>query len=275
MAQKQNTTEFEFRPSVIGYPLFFVLAIWLVFWFEIRFGFDFNDFGIFPRTMVGLRGIVLSPFIHGDFSHLWNNTLPLLVLSTSLFYFYPKISWKVLVLGVLFSGFGTWLIGRPSNHIGASGLIYTLFGFLFLKGIIARHFRLIALSFLVVFLYGGMLWYIAPVDPKISWEGHLAGLLSGAVFAVLFRQGIYKQPKFQWEDASYDPDTDEFMQQFDANGNFSPLPVLPPEYLIEVQNPEIVYTIIPDSNSKIKDVAGNTNLFSGTEATESGDSERT
>ncbi|MFD2565025.1 rhomboid family intramembrane serine protease [Aquimarina rubra] len=216
----EKSNQFRFSTGVIGYPLLFVLAIWIVFWFEIRFGFDFNNFGIYPRTLIGLRGVLFSPFIHGDLSHLWHNTLPLLILCMSLFFFYPKNSWNVLFLGTLLTGVLTWSLGRPANHIGASGIIYMLFGFLFFKGILARHFRLIALSFVVVFIYGSMIWYTLPVDPKISWEGHLSGLLVGILLAFLIKKGVAKPKTYYWESPDYNPEDDEFLKHFDENGNF-------------------------------------------------------
>ncbi|MFD1096825.1 rhomboid family intramembrane serine protease [Salegentibacter chungangensis] len=205
---------------MVGYPLLFVLLIWIVFWFEVRFGFDFNSFGIQPRTLKGLRGIFFSPFIHSGMKHLFNNTIPLFVLSMSLFYFYRKISWQLLFYGLLLTGVMTWAIGRPANHIGASGIIYLLAAFLFFKGIFSRHYRLIALSLIVVFLYGGMLWYITPIVPDISWEGHLSGLLSGFVFSLIYRKKIARPPKYEWQKPGYNEEEDEFMQHFDENGNF-------------------------------------------------------
>ena len=212
--------QFRFSTGVLGYPLLFVLLIWIVFWFEVRFGFDFNAFGIYPREIIGLRGVVFSPFIHGDLSHLWHNTLPLLILSMALFFFYAKNAWKVLLFGAFFTGIMTWILGRPANHIGASGIIYMLFGFLFFKGILARHFRLIALSFVVVFIYGSMIWYTMPVDPKISWEGHLSGLIVGVLLAFLIKKGIAKPKGYAWESPNYNPEEDEFLKHFDENGNF-------------------------------------------------------
>ena len=125
---------FRYSTGVIGYPILFVLIIWIVFWFEVRFGFDFKDFGVYPRTLSGLKGVVFSPFIHSSMEHLYHNTIPLFVLSAALFYFYRDISWKVIFYGILLSGFFTWCIGRPSYHIGASGLIYVLMSFTLFKG---------------------------------------------------------------------------------------------------------------------------------------------
>ncbi|MDY8134436.1 rhomboid family intramembrane serine protease [Aquimarina sp. 2201CG5-10] len=212
--------QFNFKTGVIGYPLLFVLLIWIVFWFEVRFGFDFNNWGVVPRTFKGLRGILFSPFIHGDITHLWHNTLPLLVLTSALFFFYQKTAWKVLIIGVFLTGFFTWLLGRPANHIGASGVIYMLFGFLFFKGIVVKHFRLIALSLIVVFIYGSMIWYILPIDPKISWEGHLSGLMVGTMLAFFIKKGVAKPKLYNWESPDYNPEDDEFLKHFDENGNF-------------------------------------------------------
>ncbi|WP_108866662.1 rhomboid family intramembrane serine protease [Aquimarina aquimarini] len=217
---QEENTHFEFSTGVVGYPLLFVLLIWVVFWFEIRFGVDFNSFGVYPRTVVGMRGIILSPFIHSDITHLWHNTLPLLILSAALFFFYQKNAWKVILIGFVMTGFLTWLLGRPANHIGASGIIYMLFGFLFFKGILAKHFRLIALSFVVVFVYGSMVMYVLPIDPKISWEGHLSGLISGIVLAFVIKKGVVQPERYTWESENYNPEDDEFLKHFDENGNF-------------------------------------------------------
>lgn len=210
------------------------MLIWLVFWVEIRFGFDFNYLGIRPRNLVGLRGIILSPFIHADIKHLFNNSIPLLILSMALFYFYRDISWKVLIYGLLLTGLLTWIIGRPANHIGASGVIYLLASFLIFKGIFSRFYRLIALSFIVVFSYGGMMWFVMPVDPSISWEGHLSGFLVGLVFAFTYKHKIVKQPKYEWEQPDYNEEDDPFMKHFDVNGNFVEYKeepeILEPEY---------------------------------------------
>lgn len=219
---------FKFSTGVIAYPFFFALTIWLVFWFEVRFGYHFNKFGIYPQTLHGLQGVFLSPFIHGSISHLYHNTIPLFVLSTALFYFYRQIAWKVLLYGIIVSGFLTWCIGRPSYHIGASGLIYVLVSFIFFKGVIAKHYRLIALSLLVVFLYGSMIWYALPLEDGVSWEGHLSGLITGLILALILKKSIAKPKKYVWEEPNYNEHDDPFLKHFDENGNF-----------IEISNSEI------------------------------------
>ena len=228
--------QFKYSTGVIGYPILFVLIIWIVFWFEVRFGFRFNDLGVYPRTFSGLKGIIFSPFIHSSMEHLYHNSIPLFVLSMALFYFYREISWKVILYGILLSGFLTWCIGRPANHIGASGLIYVLMSFILFKGIFAKHFRLIALSLLVVFLYGSMIWYVFPIKENMSWEGHLSGLIVGFVFALVFRKSIAKPKKYKWEEEGYNEDDDPFLKHFDEHGNFIEHIEEPPETIEEEPN---------------------------------------
>ena len=164
----------------------------------------------------------------------------------ALFYFYRHIAWKVIVFGILISGFLTWCIGRPSYHIGASGLIYVLVSFTFFKGVFAKHYRLIALSLMVVFLYGSMIWYTIPIEEGISWEGHLSGLITGLLFAVAFRKEIAKPKKYIWEQENYDEDEDPFLKHFDEDGNF--IEDIEPE--VEQEQPTINYTYKKESKEK-------------------------
>ncbi|WP_108423781.1 rhomboid family intramembrane serine protease [Flagellimonas amoyensis] len=211
---------YKFSQSVVLAPLLAVLAIWTVFWAEVRFGINLNEYGIYPRTVSGLKGVVLGPFIHGSVEHLYNNTVPLAVLSSFLFYFYRETAFRVLLLGVVLSGLITWLIGRPSYHIGASGLIYVLSSFIFFKGIFAKHYRLVALSLVVVFIYGSMIWYIFPIKEDISWEGHLAGFATGLLLALAIKVKLPLERKYEWEREDYSEDNDPFLKHFDENGNF-------------------------------------------------------
>ncbi|MET0759538.1 MAG: rhomboid family intramembrane serine protease [Flavobacterium sp.] len=221
-----NDNHFKFSPSVLILPLFSVLLIWTVFWVEIRFHFDFGEWGIYPRTLEGLRGVFFSPFIHGNIEHLYNNSIPLLILVAALRFFYREHSLKILGLGILISGLLTWIIGRESFHIGASGLIYVLVSFIFFKGMMTKYYRLVALSLLVVVVYGSLVWYVFPnVEEGISWEGHLAGLVTGFVFAISLKTPEYKKMiKYDWEKPDFNPEEDKFLQRFDADGNFVNLP---------------------------------------------------
>lgn len=211
---------FKFTNAVVIAPIFAVLAIWTVFYLEIKFQTNWNEFGIYPKTALGLRGILLSPFIHGSVEHLYNNTIPLAVLSASLFYFYRKIAWKVLIFGAIGAGLFTWGIGRDSYHIGASGIIYLLASFIFFKGIFTKHYRLVALSLMVVFIYGSMLWYIFPIEEGISWEGHLGGFILGLVLAYALKAQTPPVKKYLWEEENFDAQEDPFLKHFDEEGNF-------------------------------------------------------
>lgn len=226
-----NDNQFKYSNSVIALPLFFVWILWFVYWLQIKFDFDFDENGILPRTFSGLQGIIFSPFIHADINHLYNNSIPLLILLAALRYFYSKQSLEVIGYGILLSGFMTWIIGRDSYHIGASGLIYVLVSFIFFKGIQTKFYRLVALSLAVVVVYGGLIWYVFPkVDENISWEGHLAGLIAGFVLSLFYQTPEYKKIiKYDWEHPDFDPSTDKFMQRFDENGNFVNLPKSEPE----------------------------------------------
>ena len=217
MTKKDNL---YFSNDVLLFPLLFLLAIVVVFWIESRFNINLNYLGIYPRKIEGLRGILFSPFIHGDVKHLFNNAIPLLVLTSALFYFYRRIRWKVLIYGLLLTGLFTWLIGRSNIHIGASGVIYMLTAFLMFRGILSKHYQLTALSFSVIFLYGGFIWYVFPTDPKISWEGHLSGFIVGIIFALIFNKQTLPVKKYVWQNEDYNPDDDPFMKNFDEDGNF-------------------------------------------------------
>ena len=213
-------TYFKFSNTVILLPLLSVLAIWTVYWYEIRFQVNLNQYGIYPRSLRGLRGIIFSPFLHGSVDHLYNNTIPLAMLTAALAYFYRKITFKVLLFGILLSGCITWLIARSSYHIGASGLIYVLATFIFFKGIFSKYYRLVALSLIVVFIYGSLLWYIFPLKEGISWEGHLGGFITGLVLALSLRTSLPRPHKYDWERDDYNEENDEFLKHFDENGNF-------------------------------------------------------
>jgi len=247
-----DTSYFKYTPSVWIVPTLLLLAIWGVYFTEEFFNISLAGYGILPRTFSGLQGIFLSPFLHGDLEHITNNSLPLFILTAALVYFYRGVSLKVLFYGILFSGIITWIIGRDSYHIGASGLIYVLVSFIFFKGLITKYYRLMALSLAIVTFYGGMIWYVFPdVDKAISWEGHLAGLIVGYVFAVRFKTPDYhKALQYDWQKPEYNPEDDKFMQRFDENGNFVNPPPSEPEQESENTDYRIVYNFIPETKKE-------------------------
>ncbi len=249
-----ESPQFRYSTSVIGYPIVFVMTIWTTFWLQVRFFPKIKNLGIYPQKLEGLIGVVFSPFIHGDIEHIYHNTIPLFVLSMALFYFYRPIAWKILVFGILLSGMITWGIGRPANHIGASGLIYVLVSFIFFKGMFARHYRLVALSLMVIFLYGSMIWYVFPVKEGMSWEGHLGGLITGILFAILFRKTIAKPETYVWQQPNYIEDDDPFLKHFDENGNFIEQTEAEIEIKPDVENnteTKFIYTFKPNKDENL------------------------
>lgn len=214
------------RQSIVAailWPILIVFSLWIVYWVEIKFRLNFTSYGVYPREVEGLFGIIVSPFVHSGVEHLYKNSIPIIVLTASLFYFYKDIAWKSLLYGLVLSGFLTWLIGRSSYHIGASGMVYFLASFLFFKGLRSKNYRLIALSLVVVFLYGSLVWGTMPGKPGISWEGHLSGFIAGLVFSFLLKSSHFSSlPPIQKSKPLSEKD-DEFLRQFDEHGNFRPV----------------------------------------------------
>jgi len=195
-------------------PGIFVFLMWLVKVIELLFETDLSRFGIYPLTARGLPGILFSPFIHADFQHLFNNSLPLFFLSIALFYFYSQVALRVFIWTYFLTGLLVWIAGRDVWHIGASGLVYGLASFLFFSGIIRRYFRLIALSLLIVFLYGSMVWGLFPgVYKNVSWESHMLGFFSGVVLSVWYRNQGPQQPVYEWmeEEESSSAEASDFV----------------------------------------------------------------
>ena len=170
--------------------------------------------GIRPRQLEGLAGIITAPLIHADkYDHLLSNTLPLLIVGTGLIYFYREIAFRVIALIYLFTGFWVWIAGRPYSHIGASGLVYGFVCFLFFSGIFRRDRRLLAISMLVTFLYGSLVWGILPVDQSISWESHLFGSIAGILCAIYFRKEGPQAPVHIWEEEEVSPGNEFWMEE--------------------------------------------------------------
>lgn len=195
------------------FPCLFVILLWLIYFSEQGLDADWHTWGIYPRKLYGLKGILTEPLLHSGIGHLFSNSVPLIILGWCLSFFYKDLSLFVFPAVWILSGFFTWCIGRESWHIGASGLVYALSFFLFFSGIFRRYIPLLAISLLVVFLYGNSLWNMLPiaevVDPSISWEGHLSGAISGLVAAVLFRKEGPQKPIETDEEEEGDDEIDE------------------------------------------------------------------
>lgn len=191
-------------------PGIFVFLMWLSKIIELIFETDFSQFGIHPLSADGLFGIILSPFIHADFRHLINNSLPLFLLSAALFFFYSEVSLQVFLFTWILSGLLVWFAGRFAWHICASGMVYGLASFLFFSGIIRKYFRLVALSLLIVFLYGSMVWGIFPgLYENVSWESHMLGFFAGIALAIVYRKEGPQPPVYEWLDDEEDGEETE------------------------------------------------------------------
>lgn len=186
--------------------ILFVSIIWLVFLIgqTLLDRVDIMRLGLTPGEITGLRGVIFSPLLHSSVSHLWSNTLSLLILIWFLFYFYSKIALNVFAALWIISGVVTWLIGRNALHVGASGLVFAMLFFLFFSGIFRKYIPLVAVSLIVAFIYGGSVWSILPIteliDASISWEGHLSGAISGLLMAVVYRREGPQKPEVVWEE---------------------------------------------------------------------------
>jgi len=180
-------------------PAAFVLVFWIIEIIERSLGISLVQFGVYPLHVKGLPGILFSPFIHSDFNHLISNSIPFFILMFALIYFYRRISYRIFIQLYLLAGICVWLSGREAWHIGASGVVYAMAAFHFVSGIIRNDVRLLTLSVVVVFLYGGMVWGMFPINPDVSWEGHLWGAVSGVVLAFYYRRYILRREKFDWE----------------------------------------------------------------------------
>jgi membrane associated rhomboid family serine protease len=162
----------------------FVAVMWIVEIVDIVLGGALNAYGIRPHQLIGLRGILFAPFLHGGFGHLIANTIPFFTLGWFVMLQETSDFFIVTAITMLVSGLGTWLIGSTNSvHIGASGIIFGYLGFLLARGYFERNIPSILLSLIVGFLYGGAIWGVLPLQYGVSWEGHLFGFIGGILAA--------------------------------------------------------------------------------------------
>jgi len=205
-----TTTDGPRLRTAFAIALSFTLLLWVVKLTEYFGDLDFTQFGTYPRRTEGLPGILFSPFIHSSFAHLFANTTPIIVIGTMLLYGYPRAA-KVLLPVVYFgSGIAVWLFAREAYHIGASGLAFGMLFFVLTIGILRWDRRAIALSLVVFFLYGGMIWGVLPVAREISFESHLSGALIGVVLAFLLRHRDPEPPRKQYSWESEEEEADDY-----------------------------------------------------------------
>jgi membrane associated rhomboid family serine protease len=193
------------------FPFVFLATIWIVKFSEFVFEIELSFLGVYPLKAFGLIGIICSPLIHGDWTHLMANSIPVFILTSFLFYFYRAIAFRSFLLIYVLSGIWLWFAGRDSYHIGASGLIYGMASFLFVSGILRRNPRLMALTLLITFLYGSLIWGIFPdffPERNISWEGHLMGMVAGFIVAIYFRKKGPQAPIYNWPEEEDEEEDD-------------------------------------------------------------------
>lgn len=182
-----NRNELQYA---VAYSLLLTALPWFVHMINVVFSLRLTQYGLRPLEIRGLMGILTMPFLHADWGHLMANTPPLFVLIGGLFLFHQKGAGRVLFSLYIISGLLTWLMGRSSTHVGASGLVYAMAAFHFVSGVIKKETRQRAFALLVTFLYGGFVWAFFPtlyMGTSISWEGHLSGLLTGIIIAFYFK----------------------------------------------------------------------------------------
>jgi len=173
------------------------------------------SFGIYPRTIAGLKGIMFSPLVHGDWEHLGANSVSFVALSGLLTLYFPRHAFRIFWFIYLIGGIYTWCLGREAYHIGSSGVVYGLASFIFFSGLFRGKPRYIAMSLLIVFLYGSMIWGLLPFNTIISWEAHISGTLAGIIAAFYLRNEGKEADKyeFEWQKPDYvetfDPEAEE------------------------------------------------------------------
>lgn len=165
-----------------------VALMWIIEILDQLVGGRLDIYGIYPRHLIGLRGILFAPFLHGNFPHLIANTVPFITLGWLIMLRRTSDFFVVSAIAMLVGGLGTWLFGAPALHIGASGVIFGYLGFLLLRGYFERKFASILFSVFVGILYGSLIWGVLPGQPGISWEGHLFGFLGGVLAAKLLAE---------------------------------------------------------------------------------------
>lgn len=196
-------TQRHFTDS-LRFPLAAVVFIWLVHAYLSLADVDPGWYGVMPRHIWGLRGIVTAPLVHGSWEHLLSNSFPLFVLSAITLYFYRKVAMRAFWMIYFGTGISVWLLGREVLHIGASGVVYGLVAFIFWNGIFRRSLRSIILALIVMVFYSGMFLGILPAQEGISWESHLLGSLVG-IFASFWFKGELEDDELE----KHDPFADE------------------------------------------------------------------
>lgn len=176
-----------FRYNVLS--LFFaIFVLWSIKSYEIFAQISLAPLGVYPLKINGLKGLLFSPLIHGNINHLLANTFPLFILGLMLIYIFAKQKFLIIIVLYFIPNLIVWFVGRPAYHIGASSFIYGMASFIFFSGIFEKKGSWLALSLLIVFLYGGLIWGLIPRDSSVSFESHICGAVTG-IFLAYFLKG--------------------------------------------------------------------------------------
>ncbi len=172
------------------FPLVLSLLMWLVYKIDVIYDLDLYLYGVFPRTINGLLGILATPLIHdtSGYNHVLENTIALLFFGTFLYYFYSKIATKIMLISWIFTHLLVWIFAKQVYHVGMSGEIYAIAFFLMTSSIIRKNKQLTGVLFLIIFLYGSIFWGLFPLIPGVSWESHLMGAITGTLLGILYRK---------------------------------------------------------------------------------------
>jgi membrane associated rhomboid family serine protease len=202
MDDKNKLTNFKREPSdhakifdAVAASLLFLIVCWGLFLIDTFLGYHIKNYGLKPRHIEGLWGLFTMHFLHADWKHITQNSLGFIVLNSFLFYFYRTIALKVFFAIFFLAPLIVWVVARDSNHIGASLLIYGIFSFLLVSGIIRNNPPLMRVALVVITFYGSLIWYIFPIEERVSFEGHMSGFIIGLLCAVVWRkQGPIRAP---------------------------------------------------------------------------------
>lgn len=179
-------TTFKAQATVLGGML---AAMWLVFVASALSGGALIGLGVIPRTLIGLRGILFAPFIHGSMQHLLANSIPFVILGWLVMLRDSRHFTSVTIAAMIGSGGAAWLLGAPGSvHIGASGVIFGYLGFLIVSGWYVRSLASVVLSIFVIVVWGGLVAGVMPGTPGISWQAHLGGFIAGVLTARTYRR---------------------------------------------------------------------------------------
>lgn len=216
--------------DAVLYAALMVVAMWVGFFLQNLGWFSGCSGAIIPLSPYGLKGIFLSPFLHGSLEHIFGNSVPIFVLIFLLIQFYPFIAKKVFFLGWILTGLLVWLLPPIDIYtgqftevciIGASGIVYVLAFFLFFSGVFRWNMKFLTVSMVVALYYGSLIWGVLPEElfsnlaepSRISWQSHLSGAVIGIIMAFIFRKSGEQKVRFIWQFPNYYSEKDDKLWQ--------------------------------------------------------------